>query len=94
MKRIYYYFEFKKLLKQKRLTQLVKWQLKRKYGRKSILRFCITNSPIRNWFDCVLYQHEVLQIARNFCGFHTFATVLTKHFNQARDKWIKTHKNI
>lgn len=94
IKRIYYYFELKELLEKKELMPFVEWRLKRKYGGITLFKFCITNEPIRDWFDLIVHQQNILHIAMIFVDNQPLANVIKKHFNQARDMWIKTHKNI
>lgn len=95
IKRIYYYFKLKKLLKKSELMPFVKYLMSDKG--KSLFKMCMQTKHIRLWFDNMVSfkctYHDLLpkaQIyAQHFC---IIAERVTKRFFKARDIWMKQKK--
>lgn len=84
MKRIYYYFEFKKLLKRYELTSFIYFVLK--YKRKSFFKL-IRGNP-KWWFNNLIVSKDILDYLAN-CYSSIDQKSITKRYNQAKDYWMK-----
>lgn len=96
IKRIYYYFKLKELLKMTELMPFVKYLLKLKPKPESLFIFCM-NRPIRFWIDYLVLNDQLKQHAKIFASetyymeehVEFIAETLKKRFNQANDIWKK-----
>lgn len=96
IKRIYYYFKLKELLKMKELIPFVKYLLKLRIKTESLFIFCM-NRPIRFWLDNLVLNDQLKQHAKIFASKTYYmeehvefvAETLKKRFNQANDIWRK-----
>lgn len=95
IKRIYYYFKLKELLKMKGLMPFVEYLLKLKPEPESLFIFCMKR-PIRFWLDYLVLQNQLKQHAKIFASgiymeyqVEFVAETLKKRFNQANDIWKK-----
>lgn len=84
MKRIYYYFEFKKLLKRYELTSFIYFVLK--YKRKSFFKL-IRGNP-KWWFNNLIVSKDILDYLAN-CYSSIDQKSIIKRYNQAKDYWMK-----
>lgn len=92
IKRIYYYFKLKELLKQSELVPFVNYLMS--YKGISLFKMCMQTEVIRWWFDSMASfrctYHDLLpkaQIyAENYC---IIAERVVKRFFKARDVWMK-----
>lgn len=99
IRRIYYYFKLKELLKMKGLMPFVKYLLKLKPEPESLFIFCMKGyRPIKFWFDYLVLNDQLELHAKIFAsGWYMedqveFVTkTLKKRYNQAKDFW---HKNV
>lgn len=98
IKRIYYYFKLKELLKMKGLLPFVKNLLELKPEQESLFIFCMKDyRPIIHWFDYLVQNNTIEKHAKIFAsGMNRhealFVDSLKKRFNQANDIWKKTVK--
>lgn len=100
IKRIYYYFKLKELLKMKELMPFVKYLLELKPEPENLFIFCMKGyRPIRFWLDYLVSNNQLKQHAKIFASgiymeYHVefAAETLKKRFNQANDIWKKTLK--
>ena len=95
IKRIYYYFKLKELLKMKELMPFVEHLLKLKPKPESLFIFCMKR-PIRSWLNYLVLNNQLKQHAKIFAsGIYVedhvefVAETLKKRFNQANDIWMK-----
>lgn len=87
IKRIYYYFKLKELLKMKELMPFVEYLMR--IRKTTLFRLCMM-SEIRYWFDCITIDHNLLSKARQYAQYYApIAQQITKRFRQARDFWMK-----
>lgn len=99
IRRLFYYFKLKKLLKMKGLIQFVEYLIKLKPEPENLFIFCMKGyRPIKFWFEYLVLHDQLKQHAKIFAsGWYMedqveFVTeTLTKRYNQARDFW---HKNV
>ena len=88
IKRIYYYFKLKELLKMKDLLSFVEYTLKCNH-KESLFKICMKHR-IRFWFDSITPDNNVLRLAELYAEFDKAITLsITKRFRQARDIWMK-----
>lgn len=91
IKRIYYYFKLKELLKKSGSMLFVNYLMSDKG--KSLFKMCMQNGRIRLWFDYIAsFQttyDDLLPIAQRFTEHAIRAEKLTKRFFKARDIWMK-----
>lgn len=88
IKRIYYYFKLKELLKMKDLLPFVEYILKYDH-KESLFKMCMKGS-IRFWFNYMIPDRDVLIVAGLYADFDkAIALSITKRFRQARDIWMK-----
>lgn len=92
MKRIYYYFKLKQLLKLSELMPFVNYLMS--YKSKSLFKMCMQTKNIRLWFDNMVSfkctYHDVLPKAQIYGQYHCIiADRITKRFFKARDIWMK-----
>lgn len=94
IKRIYYYFKLKELLKMKELMPFVNYLMSDK-GR-SLFKMCIQTKEIRWWFDNMVgfkcTYHDLLPKAHIHADYCITAERIVKRFLQARDIWMKQTK--
>lgn len=94
IKRIYYYFKFKELLKKSELMPFVNYLMNEKG--KSLFKMCMQTQMIRRWFDNTVSfkttYHDLLPKAQKHTESAIQAERLTKRFFLARDIWMKTVK--
>lgn len=92
IKRIYYYFKLKKLLKKSELMPFVNYLMSLKG--KSLFKMCMQTAMIRWWFDNIVgFQctyHDLLPKAKTLAGYQ--AHLIIKRFFKARDIWMKQKK--
>lgn len=92
IKRIYYYFKLKKLLKRKGLILFVEFILENWHTDDTLFRFCMNrNRYIPWWLDELVRVHLRTDAFDYKLGNKTHAEGLIKRYNQARDFW---HKNV
>ncbi len=96
IKRIYYYFKLKELLKKSELMPFVNYLMS--YKGKSLFKMCMQTRNIRLWFDNMVSfkctYRDLLPKAQVFTEHAIQAERITKRFSKARDIWMKTLKNI
>lgn len=69
IKRIYYYFKLKELLKMKGLMPFVNYLLKLKPEPENLFIFCMKGyRPIRFWFDYLVLNKQLKQHAEIFAS--------------------------
>lgn len=94
IKRIYYYFKLKELLKMSDLMPFVKYLVRLQH--RSLFQFCMRTDVIRWWFDSMVgfrcTYHDLLPKAQKHTEFAIEAERLTKRFLKARDIWMKQKK--
>lgn len=94
IKRIYYYFKLKELLKMKELMPFVNYLMS--YKGKSLFKMCIQTKEIRFWFDNMVSfkctYHDLLPKAQVITEHAIEAERLAKRFLRSRDIWMKTIK--
>ncbi len=92
IKRIYYYFKLKELLKMKDLMPFVNYLMT--YKGKSLFKMCMQTKEIRWWFDNMVTfkttYHDLLPKAHKHTEYAIQAERLTKRFFAAKDIWMKT----
>lgn len=86
MKRIYYYFEFKKLLEKYELTYFVMFILKQRG--KSFFTFFMNGNHPKRWFNDLVANKDQLDCYA-FCYSTLDFKSTVKRFNQAKDRWTK-----
>ena len=87
IKRIYYYFKLKELLKMKDLLPFVNYVLRTKGT--TLFKMCMRDA-IRFWFDNIIPDGGLLKRAQQYAEYnHIIAQSITKRFHQARDFWMK-----
>lgn len=92
IKRIYYYFKLKELLKKSELMPFVNYLMS--YKSKSLFKMCMQTTRIRWWFDNMVSfkctYHDLLPIAQIYAEYHCLiAEQIIKRFFKARDIWMK-----
>ena len=92
IKRIYYYFKFKELLKMKELMPFVNYLMSEKG--KSLFKMCMQTKQIRFWFDNIVsfkctYSNLLPKARIHAGGYNTIANRIVEHFFKARDIWMK-----
>lgn len=91
IKRIYYYFKLKELLKMSELMPFVNYLMS--YKGKSLFKMCMQTEVIRWWFDGMVSfkctYHDVLPKAQMHAEYCITAERITKRFFKARDIWMK-----
>ena len=91
IKRIYYYFKLKELLKKSELMTFVNYLMS--YKGKSLFKMCMQTTRIRWWFDNMVSfkctYHDLLPKAQIYTEDAIQAERLTKRFFKARDIWMK-----
>ena len=100
IKRIYYYFKLKELLKMKGLMPFVNYLLELKPEPENLFIYCMKKRrPIIHWFYYLVRYDKLNDHAKIFASGRypessvRYATeTLTKRFNQANDIWRKTVK--
>lgn len=95
IKRIYYYFKLKELLKKSELVPFVNYLME--YKGKSLFKMCMQTKDIRWWFDnMVCFKRSYLDLspkARLYAEHDCIiADRVTKRFLKARDIWMKQKK--
>lgn len=91
IKRIYYYFKFKELLKMEGLMPFVEYLMR--IQQRSMFRTCMRNA-IRWWPDYIA-GGNLLRDAQRYSEYNAqIAQAITKRFRQVRDFWIKTNKKL
>lgn len=90
IKRIYYYFKLKELLKKSELMPFVNYLMS--YKGKSLFKMCMQTEVIRWWFDSMVsYRctyYDVLPKAQMHAD-SIIAERIAKRFFKARDFWMK-----
>lgn len=90
IKRLFYYFKLKELLKKSELTPFVNYLMT--YKGKSLFKMCMQTENIRWWFDnMVSFQctyDDLLPKAQIHAEYY-MANRIVKRFFQARDIWMK-----
>lgn len=95
IKRIYYYFKLKELLKMKELMPFVNYLMS--YKGRSLFKMCMQTKEIRWWFDNMANfrctYHDLLTKVQQdaTCDSITARRIVTRFF-QARDIWMKQKK--
>lgn len=96
IKRIYYYFELKELLKKSELMPFVKYLMR--LQQRSLFQMCMHTYVIRSWFDCMVCfkctYHDLLPKAQVITENAIEAERLAKRFLRSRDIWMKTVKRF
>lgn len=92
IKRIYYYFKLKELLKMKELMTFVDYLMS--YKGKSLFKMCMQTKEIRWWFDNIVEfkctYSNLLPKAQVHAGHYSvIANRIVARFFQARDIWMK-----
>ena len=92
MKRIYYYFKLKELLKKLELMPFVNYLMS--YKGKGLFKMCMQTKNIRLWFDNMVSfkstYRDVLPKAQIHAQYYgIIAERITKRFFKARDIWMK-----
>lgn len=89
IKRIYYYFKLKELLKMKELMPFVEYILRCDHE-ESLFKICM-KGRIRFWFEYIIpLDHNVLRWEKLYAELDmAIAQSITKRFFQARDIWMK-----
>lgn len=92
IKRIYYYFKLKELLKMKELVPFVNYLMT--YKCRSLFKMCMQTKEIRLLFDNMVSfkctYHDLLPKAQIHAEYDCIrAEQLSKRFLQARDIWMK-----
>lgn len=90
IKRIYYYFKLKKMLKMKGLMLFVEFILKNRHTDDTLFSFC-RNRYIPRWLDQLASVNLRTYAFDYKLGNKKHAEDLIKRYNQARDFW---HKNV
>ena len=85
IKKLFYYFKFKQLLKRYELTSFIYFVLK--YQRKSFFKMATRRNP-RLWFNYLIASKDILDYLAN-CYSSIDQKSITKRFNQAKDYWMK-----
>ena len=92
IKRIYYYFKLKELLKMSELMPFVNYLMS--YKGRSLFKMCMQTENIRWWFDNMVSfkctYHDLLPKAQRHAQYNSIiAERVTKRFFKARDIWMK-----
>ena len=91
IKRIYYYFKLKELLKKSELVPFVNYLMSQKG--KSLFKMCMQTKMIRWWFDNMVSfkctYHDLLLKAQVITEHAIEAERLVKRFMKSRDIWMK-----
>lgn len=94
IKRIYYYFKLKELLKMKKLMPFVKYLMRLQH--RSLFQMCMRTVVIIWWFDSMVSfkctYNNLLPKAQVITEHAIKAERLVKRFLQSRDIWMKTVK--
>lgn len=94
IKRIYYYFKLKELLKMTELMPFVKYLMRLQH--RSLFQMCMRTNAIRWWFDNMVSvkctYHDLLPKAQVITEYAIEAERLVKRFLRSRDIWMKTTK--
>ena len=92
IKRIYYYFKLKELLKMKGLILFVEFIFDNWHTEDTLFRFCMnSNRHIPWWLDDLVNGHLHKDAFDYKLGNKKHAEGLIKRYNQANDFW---HKNV
>lgn len=92
IKRIYYYFKLKELLKKSELMPFVKYLMRLQH--RSLFQMCMRTNVIRWWFDSMVSfkctYHDLLPKAEQYekCNIITAHRIAARFF-KARDIWMK-----
>lgn len=93
IKRIYYYFKLKELLKKSELMPFVNYLMS--YKGKSLFKMCMQTKAIRWWFDNMVSfkctYHDLLLKAQIHANY-SIANRIVERFFRARDIWMKQTK--
>ena len=96
IKRIYYYFKLKELLKKSELVPFVNYLMRLQH--RSLFQMCMHTGVIRWWFDSIVsYKctyHDLLPKAQVITEHAIKAEQLAKRFFRSRDIWMKTVKQF
>lgn len=96
IKRIYYYFKLKELLKKSELVPFVNYLMR--LQQRSLFQMCMHTNVIRWWFDSIVSNkctyHDLLPKAQVITEYAIKAERLVKRFLRSRDIWMKTVKRI
>ena len=94
IKRIYYYFELKMLLKMKDLIPFVEFVLRHRYGGISLFCYCMKRKKsILHWMEWLCSQDALHHLADMFTfPDASLRTRIIKNYNSARDFWGKNVK--
>ena len=92
IKRIYYYFKLKELLKKSELMPFVNYLMSDKG--KSLFKMCMQTKRIRWWFDNMVSfkctYHDLLPKAQRYAQYNCIiAERVTRRFFKAQDIWKK-----
>lgn len=92
IKKLFYYFKFKQLLKMSELMPFVNYLMRSKG--KSLFNMCMRTKNIRWWFDNIVSfrctYHDVLPKAQIYAQYNCIiAERITKRFFKAKDIWMK-----
>lgn len=92
IKRIYYYFKLKELLKMKELMPFVNFVLENIDDEATLFRFCMNRHRYIPWWLDNLVRGNLRTYAFEYkLGNKKHAEDVIKRYNQAKDFW---HKNV
>lgn len=90
IKRIYYYFKLKELLKKSELMPFVNYLMRLQHRR--LFQMCM-NTGVRYWFDSMACfkctYHDLLPKAQAYSKYNTTANRIVERFFRVQDIWRK-----
>lgn len=90
IKRLFYYFKFKKMLKERGLMDFAKWVLKTRHAGDSLFSCLVTSHElVKHWPLCLFGWHQRNYYIERYTSDTKKITDVAKKVNQFIDYWLK-----